>query len=163
MDRIRQLAEPHPRRGSRFIHALLVKEGKTINRKRVRRIWRAAGLVIKKNPSRKIRTGNTIPMKAEFPNHVWTYDFIFDQTLGSTTLNILTLTDEFTVPTRWSEAMYWSASGCEIRHFGRGGMNPKYRASSQVTSRRNDTEWRTRQVGHTPNWNADVPGYTADR
>ncbi|MFB9992713.1 IS3 family transposase [Deinococcus oregonensis] len=96
LDRIRQLAEQHPRRGSRFIHALLVKEGKTINRKRVRRIWRAAGLAIKKKPSRKIRTGNPLPMTAAYPNHVWTYDFIFDQTLGGTTLKILTLTDEFT-------------------------------------------------------------------
>jgi len=96
LDRIRKLAEQHPRRGYRFIHALLVKEGQMINRKRVRRIWREEGLAIKKKPSRKIRTGNTIPMKAECPNHVWTYDFIFDQTLGGTTLKILTLTDEFT-------------------------------------------------------------------
>lgn len=94
--RIRELAGQHPRRGSRFIHALLVKEGKTIHRKKVRRIWREEQLTIKKNPSRNIRTGNTIPMTAQFPKHVWTYDFIFDQTLGGTTLKILTLTDEFT-------------------------------------------------------------------
>ena len=94
--RIRQLSEQHPRRGYRFIHVLLVKEGKTINRKKVRRIWREEGLAIKQKPSRKIRTGNTLPMTAEFPNHVWTYDFIFDQTIGGATLKILTLTDEFT-------------------------------------------------------------------
>jgi putative transposase len=94
--RIRELAGQHPRRGSRFIHALLVKAGKKINKKRVRRIWREEGLAITKKPSRKIRTGNTIPMTAEFPNHIWTYDFIFDQTLGGITLKILTLTDEFT-------------------------------------------------------------------
>ncbi|WP_019012348.1 IS3 family transposase [Deinococcus aquatilis] len=94
--RIHELAGQHPRRGSRFIHALLVKEGNKINKKRVRRIWREEQLTIKKKPSRKIRTGNTIPMTAECPNHVWTYDFIFDQTLGGTTLKILTLMDEFT-------------------------------------------------------------------
>ncbi|THF69934.1 transposase [Deinococcus sp. Arct2-2] len=38
--RIRELAGQHPRRGSRFIHALLVKEGNKVNRKKVRRIWR---------------------------------------------------------------------------------------------------------------------------
>ncbi|WP_019012506.1 IS3 family transposase [Deinococcus aquatilis] len=94
--RIRKRSEQHPRRGYRFIHALLVKEGSHINRKRVRRIWREEQLTIKKKPIRKIRTGNTIPMTAECPNHVWTYDFILDQTLGGTTLKILTLTDEFT-------------------------------------------------------------------
>ncbi len=35
-------------------------------------------------------------MSAESPNHIWTYDFIFDRTLRGTTLKILTLTDEFT-------------------------------------------------------------------
>ncbi|MFB9990785.1 IS3 family transposase [Deinococcus oregonensis] len=94
--RIRELAGQHPRRGSRFIHVLLVKEGQRINRKRVRRLWREEQLTIKKKPSRKIRTGNTIPMTAEYPHHVWTYNFIFDQTFGGTTLKILTLTDEFT-------------------------------------------------------------------
>ncbi|THF70372.1 transposase [Deinococcus sp. Arct2-2] len=95
-NRIRELAGQHPRRGSRFIHALLVKEGNKVNRKKVRRIWQEEQLTIKKNPSRNIRTSNTIPMSAQYPNHVWTYDFIFDQTLGGTTLKLLTLTDEFT-------------------------------------------------------------------
>ncbi|WP_139806731.1 integrase core domain-containing protein [Deinococcus hopiensis] len=35
-------------------------------------------------------------MQAEFQDHVWTYDFIFDQTLGGQALKILSLTDEFT-------------------------------------------------------------------
>lgn len=35
-------------------------------------------------------------MQAKVPDHVWTYDFLFDQTFGATTLKILTLTDEFT-------------------------------------------------------------------
>lgn len=35
-------------------------------------------------------------MQAEYANHVWTSDFVFDQTLEGTTLKLLTLTDEFT-------------------------------------------------------------------
>lgn len=35
-------------------------------------------------------------MRIEYADHVWTYDFVFDQTLAGTTLKILTLTDEFT-------------------------------------------------------------------
>ncbi|RJF74541.1 IS3 family transposase [Deinococcus cavernae] len=94
--RIHELAREYPRRGYRFIHALLVRAGVTINKKRVRRLWREEGLTIKPKTSRKIRTGASIPMQAEYPNHVWTYDFVFDQTLEGTTLKILTLTDEFT-------------------------------------------------------------------
>ena len=94
--RIRELALLHPRRGYRFIHALLVQEGQHLNRKKVRRIWREEALTVKARVRRKIRTGTSIPMQAEFPDHVWTYDFIFDQTLEGNTLKILTLTDEFT-------------------------------------------------------------------
>ncbi|MDV6376638.1 DDE-type integrase/transposase/recombinase, partial [Deinococcus arenicola] len=94
--RIHDLAKQYPRRGYRFIHALLVRAGAIINKKKVRRIWREEGLAIKPKVSRKIRTGAPIPMQAEYANHVWTYDFIFDQTLEGTTLKILTLTDEFT-------------------------------------------------------------------
>ena len=35
-------------------------------------------------------------MQAEYPNHVWTYDFVFDRTLDGAPLKILTLNDEFT-------------------------------------------------------------------
>ena len=94
--RIHDLARQYPRRGYRFIHALLVRAGVTINKKRVRRLWREEGLAIKPKASRKIRTGASIPMQAEYADHVWTYDFVFDQTLDGITLKILTLTDEFT-------------------------------------------------------------------
>ena len=37
-----------------------------------------------------------MPQEALHPNHVWTYDFIFDTTSDSRTLKFLTLVDEFT-------------------------------------------------------------------
>ena len=94
--RIHDLAMQYPRRGYRFIHALLVRSGITINKKRVRRLWREEGLTVTPKVSRKIRTGASLPMQAEYADHVWTYDFVFDQTLDGITLKILTLTDEFT-------------------------------------------------------------------
>ena len=93
---IHDLARQYPRRGDRFIHALLVRAGVKINKKKVRRLWREEGLTIKPKPSRKVRTGASIPMQAKYTDHVWTYDFLFDRTLDGTTLKILTLTDEFT-------------------------------------------------------------------
>ena len=70
--RIHELAREYPRRGYRFIHALLVRTGAKINKKRVRRLWREEGLTVKVKTSKKIRTGASIPMQAEYPNHVWT-------------------------------------------------------------------------------------------
>jgi putative transposase len=38
----------------------------------------------------------SVPQQATHPNHVWTYDFVFDTTSDSRTLKSLTLVDEFT-------------------------------------------------------------------
>lgn len=52
-----------------------------MNRKAVHRLWKSEGLaLLTRCKTRKIRTGQHIPMKAEQPNQVWTYDFVFDQT-----------------------------------------------------------------------------------
>ncbi|MFC3605394.1 DDE-type integrase/transposase/recombinase [Deinococcus soli (ex Cha et al. 2016)] len=71
---MRDLALVHPRRGYRFIHALLVQEGHRINRKKVRRIWREEHLTVTTTRRKKIRTGASVPMQAAYPDHVWTYD-----------------------------------------------------------------------------------------
>ena len=68
-----------------------------VNRKTVHGIWKREGLTFPtRRRNRKIRTGQHLPLRAEYPNHIWTYDFIFDQTSQGTPLKILTLTDEFT-------------------------------------------------------------------
>ena len=95
--RIKALALQYPRWGCRRVHAALVREGVTVNRKTVHQIWKREGLAFPtQRLSRKIRTGQHLPLQAEYPNHIWTYDFIFDQTSQGTPLKILTLTDEFT-------------------------------------------------------------------
>jgi len=96
-ERIRTLARAHPRWGCRRVHASLRREGRQVNRKTVHRIWKREALALpRRRKTRKIRTGQHVPLRAEQPNQVWTYDFIFDQTLGGQTLKMLTLTDEFT-------------------------------------------------------------------
>ncbi|HIF93305.1 MAG TPA: transposase [Myxococcales bacterium] len=45
-----------------------------------------------------------MPMhKAEYPNHVWSYDFVADQTSDGKTLRFLTVIDEFTRRALWIE------------------------------------------------------------
>ena len=60
--RIEELAGTHPRFGYRRIWALLVREGWSVNKKAVQRIWRHSGLRLAKpraNPNRAGRTGRT--------------------------------------------------------------------------------------------------------
>lgn len=97
-DRLRQLASEYPRFGYRRIHALLKREDFKINLKYVYRLWKQQNLSLPKRRPRKMRAKATIGIvpKATRPNQVWTYDFIFDQTLSGRSLKMLTLIDEFT-------------------------------------------------------------------
>jgi len=41
--------------------------------------------------------------QAEYPNHVWSYDFVADQTIDGKTVRFLTVIDEFTRQALWIE------------------------------------------------------------
>lgn len=97
VERIKALSREHPRWGCRRVHATLRREGVQVNRKTIHRLWKRESLALPtRRKARKIRTGQHVPLRAEQPHQVWTYDFVFDQTLGGQALKILTLTDEFT-------------------------------------------------------------------
>ncbi len=87
----------HPRYGYRRIRALLAREGWTVSRKQVQRICRREGLKVrtkpKKIPRRGVSTG--LPTQTTHHHHVWTWDFIFDQTDNGDTLKMMTLLDEY--------------------------------------------------------------------
>jgi transposase InsO family protein len=98
--RMWSLAEKHPRYGYRRIWALLRREGWRFNRKRVYRLWRRKGLKVTRPRAAKRPRGsseNSCAVRtAEHPDHVWTWDFIHDRTLGSRPLKLLSLVDEYT-------------------------------------------------------------------
>lgn len=95
--RLHVLASQHPTYGYRRIHVVLRKEGIKVNRKRVHRLWKQENLMLTtRAKTKKKRTGQGVPCSAERPNHVWTYDFIFDETMDGQKLKFLTLVDEFT-------------------------------------------------------------------
>jgi putative transposase len=98
LKKLKKLALRHPRYGYRRIWALLKREGERINAKKILRLWRKAGLVLKRRPSRIRRKGHRVegPLKGTHPRHVVTYDFMFDRTGDGRVLKILTVVDEFT-------------------------------------------------------------------
>jgi putative transposase len=97
LERLHQIAQKWPRFGYRRAWALLRRDGQKVNHKRVYRLWKQEGLWVKRRlRKRRKGTGQSVPCKAEYPNHVWTYDFVEDRTLSGTRLKMLTVTDEFT-------------------------------------------------------------------
>jgi putative transposase len=101
---IRRLARRHPRRGYRFVHALLEREGWSVNLKRVHRLWKELGLrrpvrrrkLSKLGPKPGSSANSCVNQPARFKNDVWTYDFVADRTACGGTLKWLTLVDEYT-------------------------------------------------------------------
>jgi len=79
---------------------MLRQEGFRVNHKRVERIWRQEGLKVpKKQPKRGrlwFNDGSCVRRRAEYPNHVWSYDFVFERTHANKPLRILTIVDEYT-------------------------------------------------------------------
>jgi putative transposase len=94
-----ELARRHPRYGYRRITALLRRRGERVNHKRVRRLWRAAGLSRPRRRPGKLRLALArvaTPPRATHRGHVWTYDFVFDRTAAGRPLKLLALLDEHT-------------------------------------------------------------------
>ena len=98
--RIITLASEYGRYGYRRITAMLHQEGWCINHKRVERIWRREGLKVPiKQPKRGrlwLNDGSIVRLRAEFPKHVWSYDFMEDRTHNGVKFRILNILDEFT-------------------------------------------------------------------
>jgi putative transposase len=97
---MKRIALKYPRYGYRFITAKLRQEGWNVNHKRVQRIWRKEGLQVPYRRRIKKSQGSSanacFVKKAEYINHVWTYDFIEDQTEDGRKLKFLTVLDEWT-------------------------------------------------------------------
>lgn len=98
--RMLSLVGEHPRYGYRRIWALLRGEGFRVNRKRVYRLWRREGLKVPKKQRKHRRLGTSangcVRRRAEHMNHVWSYDFVMDQTTDSRPLKLLPIVDEYT-------------------------------------------------------------------
>ena len=96
-----ELARRYGRYGYRKIAELLRSTaGWVVNDKRVERIWRCEGLKVPaKQPKRGrlwLADGSCVRLRAERPNHVWSYDFVEDRTYEGRKYRMLNIIDEFT-------------------------------------------------------------------
>lgn len=82
-----------------MILAILRREGSRINHKKMHRLWRDEGLQKPRRghgKRRKKTEGEKLIRKAEYPNHVWSYDFVEDSTTNGKKIRNLVIMDEFT-------------------------------------------------------------------
>ncbi len=97
--RVIYYASKYGRYGYKRVTALVRAEGYKVNHKRIYKIWRKEGLKVpKKQPKRGrlyFNDGSCIRKRAEYKNHVWSYDFVHDQTHDGRTFKMLTVVDEF--------------------------------------------------------------------
>ena len=95
-----ELARQYGRYGYRKIAELLRRAGWLVNDKRVERIWRREGLKVPaKQPKRSrlwLNDGSCIRLRAERPNHVWSYDFLEERIHDGRKIRLLNIIDEFT-------------------------------------------------------------------
>jgi transposase InsO family protein len=104
-----QLSQAHPRYGYRRVTALLRRAGHEINAKRVQRVRRQEGLQVsrKQRKLRRLGLSTAERQRATRANHIWSWDFVADQTENGTRFRMLTLIDEHTreclaVQAEWS-------------------------------------------------------------
>ena len=100
LGRMKALAVKRPRFGQNRVTTLLRQDGLKVNHKRVERLWRREGLQVPRKPRKKRRLGtvdnSSERIKAQYKNHVWSYEFVADKTEDGRKLKFPTVEDEYT-------------------------------------------------------------------
>ena len=96
-ERLKALAEERRRFGYRRLWVLLRREGYTVNRKRVYRLYKEERLMVRRRGGRKRAIGVRSPMPLPLgPNQRWSLDFVHDQMTDGRRLRILAVVDDCT-------------------------------------------------------------------
>jgi len=95
--RLKELAAKRMRFGYRRLTAMLVREGMPANHKRVYRLYREEGLVMRIRQRRQIRWHDAVRSPAATrPNERWSMDFVSDCVSTGKVIRMLTLVDDCT-------------------------------------------------------------------
>ncbi len=95
--RLRELAALRRRWGYRRLWVLLRREGEQVNRKRVHRLCKIAGLQVGKRKRKRVARGERRPLQpALAANDSWALDFVSDALMGPRKFRILNIEDECT-------------------------------------------------------------------
>ena len=106
--RLVELAREKPRFGYRRLHVLLGRSGEHVNHKRVHRVYREAGLMIRRKKRKHcLRVGQ--PLRAwTAANQEWALDFLHDAVECGRVIRVLSVwmpTPENVWPWKWIRAL----------------------------------------------------------
>jgi putative transposase len=94
---LHELAAERPRFGYRRLCVLLRRRGHAVNHKRVYRLYRAAGLAVRRRRRKRVAAGLRRPLVVPTrPNERWSMDFVSDAFDGGRGFRILNVVDDFT-------------------------------------------------------------------
>jgi putative transposase len=95
-ERICELAGEKRRYGYRRIHVLLRREGWRVNRKRTYRLYRDAGLAVRRRKRKRIGLFERKPLpKPSTVNRSWSMDFVSDGLCDGRRLRVLAIVDDY--------------------------------------------------------------------
>lgn len=94
--RLIALAREKPRFGYRRLHVLLGREGAHVNHKRVHRVYRQAGLALRRKKRKHCaRVGTPLGVYTT-ANQEWALDFVHDAVASGRSIRVLTVVDAYT-------------------------------------------------------------------
>lgn len=97
--RVVEVASEFGRYGYRQVTGILNMEGWDVGKDRVFTIWQQEGLKVpQKQPKRArlwLADGSSIRQRPEHVNHVWSYDFVSEETYDGRKFRILNIIDEY--------------------------------------------------------------------
>lgn len=95
-----RLAKQYGRCGYRRIGELLSAEGWCVNQKKIERRWREEGLQLPHRHKKRKRLyhddASVIRLRPQYPNHVWSVDFVHDKLSSGRPYKMLPVLDEYT-------------------------------------------------------------------
>ncbi|MNS05460.1 IS2 transposase TnpB [compost metagenome] len=96
-ERMRDLAVQRPRFGYRRLLILLRREGFNVNHKRIYRMYREEGLMVRRRKRKKfISSLRVVPDLPLQPNQRWSMDFTLDALWNGTRFRTLNIVDDYT-------------------------------------------------------------------
>ena len=95
--RLQVHAAMRPRYGYRRLHTLIAREGLVANHKRVHRVYRDAGLQVRRRRRKRITRGERVPVPLPSgPRQRWSMDFMADTLADGRGFRTLNIVDDFT-------------------------------------------------------------------
>ena len=95
-EKLQELARQKPRFGYRRLHVLLKREGEQVNHKRVHRMYRELGLMIRRKKRKHcVRVGKPL-LERTAANQEWALDFVHDAVECGRAIRVLSVVDAYT-------------------------------------------------------------------